>query len=607
MSIAMPCPRCKAKLKGPDQLVGRTVKCPGCGTPVTVTADAIVPPVSAPKPPESKERAAPKPAPAATSKKADGGASTNTEIPDDVGFKDDPAPAPPSPSKKPEPPKKPAPPPAKEPSGGLLDEIPDDVGFKDDLAPAPAPPPPNKPELPKKAAPSKTAKDAIPNMEIDDKDENDEEPYSDFEVVDDDNFEVVDDDEAEEAADEVIDEAAEEEEAPPPKKKHPAAPKQKAAVPPPKKPALPPKKPAPPKSVQPQKPMQPPKAAAAPKKPAPPQKASPAQKKAPPKPKPSAPPSKTAKDAFPDMEIDEGPVIDAEIDQEEIVDAAVDEEAEEAVVDAEVDEEEIVDAEVVEDEEVWVNPEEDEGEELDVVENDDDIPEVVPAGTLGDELEVVEEDCPDVSFRLLQLPRLHVRSQSGMFSMTNAYDLVNPKTKKKVGEALEQPETAQQLMRVFVSSNLTTTKIAVYDGRDLMMTIRRAPYFMTAKAEIFDADEEKLGAFEIRPFSALTGKPLWITDPDDKQLIKLEMKLFSGRRYFRNRKSVLLAEWVHETTYEKKLIKFKLAPRGNSFYLIWQKAVDERPRDKLLILGASLGLDLFQTGDRRSGVRFGGT
>lgn len=38
MPIAMPCPQCKAKLKGPDQLVGHTLKCPGCGTPVTITA-----------------------------------------------------------------------------------------------------------------------------------------------------------------------------------------------------------------------------------------------------------------------------------------------------------------------------------------------------------------------------------------------------------------------------------------------------------------------------------------------------------------------------------------------------------------------------------------
>src|SRR5579862_8349544 len=43
MPIATLCPKCKAKLKGPDALVGHTLKCPGCGTPVTITAAALVP------------------------------------------------------------------------------------------------------------------------------------------------------------------------------------------------------------------------------------------------------------------------------------------------------------------------------------------------------------------------------------------------------------------------------------------------------------------------------------------------------------------------------------------------------------------------------------
>ncbi len=146
------------------------------------------------------------------------------------------------------------------------------------------------------------------------------------------------------------------------------------------------------------------------------------------------------------------------------------------------------------------------------------------------------------------------------------------------------------------------------EGRNnLLMTIRRGAYLINARADIFDADDRKLGSFEIRPFSALTGNPLWITDHKGKQIIKLEMRLFSGRRYFRNKKGDLLAEWVHELTYEKKLIKFKLAARGNSFYLIWKDKVDDRPEHKMLILGASLGLDLLQSPTGQRGVRFGGT
>jgi uncharacterized Tic20 family protein len=40
MPIVIACPSCKAKLKAPDTAVGKNVKCPGCGTAMTVPAPA---------------------------------------------------------------------------------------------------------------------------------------------------------------------------------------------------------------------------------------------------------------------------------------------------------------------------------------------------------------------------------------------------------------------------------------------------------------------------------------------------------------------------------------------------------------------------------------
>jgi uncharacterized Tic20 family protein len=43
MPIAVVCPHCKAKLKAPDTLIGKTVKCPGCANPVLVKSVAVAP------------------------------------------------------------------------------------------------------------------------------------------------------------------------------------------------------------------------------------------------------------------------------------------------------------------------------------------------------------------------------------------------------------------------------------------------------------------------------------------------------------------------------------------------------------------------------------
>jgi membrane-associated protease RseP (regulator of RpoE activity) len=57
MPLVITCPSCKAKLKAPDNAVGKAVKCPGCGTAIAVRAPAEVPntnPSSARQPAGSK-------------------------------------------------------------------------------------------------------------------------------------------------------------------------------------------------------------------------------------------------------------------------------------------------------------------------------------------------------------------------------------------------------------------------------------------------------------------------------------------------------------------------------------------------------------------------
>jgi uncharacterized Tic20 family protein/DNA-directed RNA polymerase subunit RPC12/RpoP len=49
MPLTVICPSCKAKLKAPDNLVGKAVKCPGCGSAVLVKAVAAAAPAAAPK------------------------------------------------------------------------------------------------------------------------------------------------------------------------------------------------------------------------------------------------------------------------------------------------------------------------------------------------------------------------------------------------------------------------------------------------------------------------------------------------------------------------------------------------------------------------------
>lgn len=59
MPVAVVCPACKAKLKAPDTLIGKTVKCPGCAKPVLVKAGAVSAPAPAPAAKKPVKQAAP--------------------------------------------------------------------------------------------------------------------------------------------------------------------------------------------------------------------------------------------------------------------------------------------------------------------------------------------------------------------------------------------------------------------------------------------------------------------------------------------------------------------------------------------------------------------
>jgi hypothetical protein len=63
MPVTVVCPSCKAKLKAPDNLVGKAVKCPGCGSAVLVKAVAATAPAGSGSAPKAPALAKPKTAP----------------------------------------------------------------------------------------------------------------------------------------------------------------------------------------------------------------------------------------------------------------------------------------------------------------------------------------------------------------------------------------------------------------------------------------------------------------------------------------------------------------------------------------------------------------
>jgi hypothetical protein len=515
MPIATRCPHCKAKLKGPDKLVGHTLKCPGCGAPVLITADFLVP-TAAPRNPAIVNNL-PAPGPAVTPKPS-GKPTTNaakSPIYDDLEV--------------------------------IEDETADAASAKTEEA-APVRPP-QKPQPPSKPAPQAAA----PN------------PPTKKPVT-----------------------------APAPAKNEAAAPKRELA------------KTAPAQQTQEPKPLLPnmeldrPAAPSSPTKP--PSEDAPRPNRAAEKP-PAPSPDFGANNLFMD---------DGEIKlQDDGDDIKLQSDGEEHVPLMEVKDEDVFDDfEVIEEKrqevvELEVAPAgAEEVTELEVVE-DNDVPELALAEDVDDLEEVDDQPGADspFSFTLLKPSVIFVQGQSGMFSVNNAYDLLNGRTKKRLGEALEKKDDAATVLRLFVGNNFVPTRIEVLEGRqrDLVLTIRRPPHLWTSKAEILDADDQLLGSFEIQPFSALMSKPVWISDHNGKKIAKMKAMWMQGKCVYSTPDDKKLAETMSQAVYEQRIV-LRWAPRGGSFYITFTKLAEKKSRHKLLLLGVVLGIDLFYTQNQRGPI-----
>jgi hypothetical protein len=290
---------------------------------------------------------------------------------------------------------------------------------------------------------------------------------------------------------------------------------------------------------------------------------------------------------------EEIPLIEVK-DEEEVVDdfEVIDEKQEEGVEVLEVAsaEDEILELEAIEEAEI---------PELALAQDDE-----------VDDLEEVDDqpgaDSP-FSFTLLKPSVIFVQGQSGMFSVNNAYDLLNGKTKKRLGEAFEKKDDAATVLRMFVGNNFVPTRIEVLEGRhrDLVLTIKRPPHLWTSKADIFDSDDQLLGSFEIQPFSTLMSKPIWISDHNGKKIAKMKAAWMQGKCVYSTPDDKKLAETMSQAVYEQRIV-LRWAPRGGSFYITFTKLAEKKPRHKLLLLGVVLGIDLFYTQNQRGPIIGGG-
>jgi hypothetical protein len=203
--------------------------------------------------------------------------------------------------------------------------------------------------------------------------------------------------------------------------------------------------------------------------------------------------------------------------------------------------------------------------------------------------EVEGEGDPCEKSRLLTLREIYVEADEqndDAPGTPNVYTLYDVAEDRRAGYAHEV-QGAHKGVR--------SCRIEVTEGKDdlRVLTVWPVPNDPDAVVVIIDGAGKVAGAFKRKRLTPST-KSLWVSDHEGEGVFKLVPGADAGCCIFQDAEGSEVGEVLTESAYKGKA-KVRWFRRGAGRYVRFRKAFDGRPRDKLLLLAAALGLDFVET------------
>jgi hypothetical protein len=242
--------------------------------------------------------------------------------------------------------------------------------------------------------------------------------------------------------------------------------------------------------------------------------------------------------------------------------------------------EDFEDFEVVED-----KPAGDGSKDFEIVGDEETVEDVEEVEAVEDEGDACERS------QLLALREIHLEpgeDNDDDPATPNVYTLYDVEEDRRAGYAHEVQAGGK---------GARSSRIEVTEGKDdfLVLTVRPAPKDKDAMIEILDGDGKPAGTFKRKPMTPST-KSLWVADHEGEGVFKLVPDPDGGCVVFEGAEGEKVGDVMTESAYEGKK-KVRWFRRGWGRYVRFKKALDGRPRDKLLLLAAAVGLDFLETED----------
>ncbi len=135
---------------------------------------------------------------------------------------------------------------------------------------------------------------------------------------------------------------------------------------------------------------------------------------------------------------------------------------------------------------------------------------------------------------MLSRNQYFIREHVGILKLTDVYDILDPHTEEKIGEAREEIGAFAKILRLLINKGMLPTTVAVYQcagetSRTHLFSLRRGFTFLRSKIHIEDATGTKLGYLQSKLISFGGAFRVFTADDSEIALVKGDWKGWNFR------------------------------------------------------------------------------
>jgi len=135
---------------------------------------------------------------------------------------------------------------------------------------------------------------------------------------------------------------------------------------------------------------------------------------------------------------------------------------------------------------------------------------------------------------MLDRTQYFVREHVDFMKLSGKYDILDPRTKTKIGEAAEEIGALVKALRLLIDKKLMPTRFAVYETPDahtrrLRFSIKRGVALFRPKVHVHDANGVLLGYFQAKVFTLGGAFRVFTADGSEIALVQGDWKGWNFR------------------------------------------------------------------------------